>query len=115
MTEQDIEVQNQVYRGELRWRGDRWVESGPYDCVQHEDRARRMQDEVQLSDRVLELPNARDVIRNIGAVEIDRRKFQRVLDQPPAPRQRRQGRRLASPRLSTTPAPGRQPLQICVT
>jgi len=34
-----------------------------------------MQDEVRLPDRVRDLPNARDVIRNIDAAEIDRRKF----------------------------------------
>jgi len=48
ITEPEIDAQNKVYRGELRWQGDRWVESGPYDYVRHEDRARRMQDEVRL-------------------------------------------------------------------
>lgn len=85
MTQQDIEVQNKAYRGELRWRGDRWVESGPFDYVQHEDRARRMQDEVRLPDRVRELPNAGDVIRNIGAAEIDRRKFSEYSMNPQHP------------------------------
>jgi hypothetical protein len=116
MTEQDIEVQNHVYRGELRWRGDRWVKSGPYDCVQHEDRARRMQDEVRLPDRVLELPNARDVIRNIGAAEIDRRKFSEYSMNPSTPAtEARPTAGEPSAITSTTPAPGRQPLQICVT
>lgn len=75
MTQRDIEVENKVYRGELRWRCDRWVESQPYDYVQREDRAKRMLDEVKLPGRVRELPDARDVIPNIGAAEIDRRKF----------------------------------------
>jgi hypothetical protein len=85
MTQRDIEVQDKVFRGELRWRGDRWVESEPYDYVQREDRARRMQHEVKLPDRVLELPDARDVILNIGAAEIDRRKFNEYSMNPQHP------------------------------
>jgi hypothetical protein len=75
MTPRDIERQNKVFRGELRWRGDRWVESEPYDYVQREDRAKRMQHEVRLPDRTRDLPYARDVIPGIRAAEIDGRKF----------------------------------------
>jgi hypothetical protein len=38
-------------------------------------RPKRMQEEVKLPGRVRELPNARYTIPNIGAAEIDRRKF----------------------------------------
>jgi len=75
VTQRDIEVENKAYRGELRWRGGRWVESQPYDNVQREDRAKRMRDEVELPGHVRELPDARDMMPNIGAAEIDRRKF----------------------------------------
>jgi hypothetical protein len=76
MTQREVEVQNKVYRGELRWRGEQWVESEPYDHIQREDRARRMLEDVRLPDRVRNLPDARDAIPNIAAAEIDRRKFQ---------------------------------------
>jgi hypothetical protein len=61
---------------ELLWQPHRRVESEPYDYVQREDRAKRMQADVELPDRVRGLPDARDVISNIGAAQIDRRKFQ---------------------------------------
>ena len=61
---------------ELLRQRHRRVESEPYDYVQRADRAKRMQADVELPDRVRGLPDARDVISNIGAAQIDRRKFQ---------------------------------------
>lgn len=75
LTQRDIERESKLFRGELRWEGDRWVESQPYDHVQREDRARRMKGEVTLPDRVGELPGARDAMPNVDAAEIDERKF----------------------------------------
>lgn len=74
-TQPDIDLQSRVFRGELRWIGDQWVEAEPYDHVRREDRVRRMRDEVRLPDRLSELPDARDAIPNLGAAEIDGRKF----------------------------------------
>jgi hypothetical protein len=75
LTQRDIEFHNKRFRGELRWEGDRWVESEPYADVQREDRARRMRDEVKLPGRARELPDARDAMPNLSAAEIDGRKF----------------------------------------
>jgi hypothetical protein len=74
-TQWDIELQTKIFRGEVRWDGDRWVESQAHDYVQREDRARRMKGEVTLPDRVGRLPDARDALPNVGAAEIDERKF----------------------------------------
>jgi len=116
MTQRDIEVENKVYRGELRWRGDRWVESRPYDNVEREDRAKRMQDEVKLPGGTRELPDARDVMPNIGAAEIDRRKFK---DYSMSPQHPGNGARpkvgTPSATRSMTPAPGRKPPRICMS
>jgi hypothetical protein len=75
LNERDIGLQKKVFRGELRWHGDQWVESQPFDHVQLEDRARRMKAEVRLPDRVSGLPDARDTIPNIHAAQADQRKF----------------------------------------
>lgn len=83
--ERDIELQTKVFRGELRWHGDRWVESQPFDHVQLEDRARRMKDEVRLPDRVSGLPDARDAVPNIDAAQIDQRKFSHYSMNPQHP------------------------------
>lgn len=70
-----IEQQNKVYRGELRWNGQHWVESEPYDHVQRHDRAERMLRDVELRASAQELPDARDVLPNLHWTELDRRKF----------------------------------------
>lgn len=49
-TQWDIELQTKIFRGEVRWDGDCWVESQAHDYVQREDRARRMKGEVTLPD-----------------------------------------------------------------
>ena len=75
LTNQEIERQNKVYRGELRWNGQDWVESEPYDHVQRHDRAERMVREVELQASTRELPDARDVLPNLRWAELDRRKL----------------------------------------
>ena len=74
-TGQEIERQNKIYRGELRWNGQDWVESEPYDHILRRDRAERMVREVRLYATTQELPDARDVLPNLRWAELDRRKF----------------------------------------
>lgn len=71
----EIERQNRVYRGELRWNGQEWAEFEPYDHVQRYDRAERMAREVELPASARDLPDARDILPNLHRVELDRRKL----------------------------------------
>lgn len=75
LTELEIQRQNRVYRGELRWNGRDWTECEPYDYVQRRDRAERMVREVDLKASARELPDALDVLPNLHRAELDRRKF----------------------------------------
>jgi hypothetical protein len=70
MTQRERELENKVYRGELRWRGDQWVESEPYEWVQRdEDRARGSQAETHPPGRAGDLPEARDAGPGIRTAE----------------------------------------------
>ena len=75
LTDREIGQQNKVYRGELRWNGQTWVESEPYAHVQRSDRAERMAREVELRGNARDLPDARDILPNLHRTEVDRRKF----------------------------------------
>jgi hypothetical protein len=75
LTEREIERQNQVHRGELRWNGQDWGESEPYDHVQRHDRAERMTREVELPASARDLPGTRDILPNLNWAELDHRKF----------------------------------------
>jgi hypothetical protein len=75
LTAQEIERQYKVYRGELRWDGQGWVESEPYDHVQRGDRAKRMTQEAEFPASARDLPDARDVLPNLRWAELDSRKF----------------------------------------
>lgn len=85
LTGLEIERQNRVYRGELRWNGRDWVESEPYDHVQRHDRAERMFREVELEASTRELPDAQDVLPNLHRAELDRRKFSEYSLKPDHP------------------------------
>jgi hypothetical protein len=89
MTPREIDLLNKTARGELRWIGDKWVESEPYDYVKQQDRVQRMRDEVGLPDSVRELPNARDVMPNLHWAEVDRRKFDEYSLNPDHPQNHR--------------------------
>lgn len=67
----DVQAEQKVARGELRWIGDEWVESPPFEHVRRRDRADRMRSEVDLGENVRELPNARDVLPNLNRAELD--------------------------------------------
>jgi hypothetical protein len=75
LTEREVERQNKVHRGELRWNGQHWIESEPYDHIKRHDRAEQMVREVELSASAQELPDARDILPNLHWAELDRRKF----------------------------------------
>jgi uncharacterized protein DUF6883 len=74
-TAAETEATRKAVRGEIRWNGSAWVEFEPYDHIKLRDRVDRMAADVELPDKVDELPNARDVMPNLHRVEIDKRKF----------------------------------------
>jgi len=76
VTPEEMDFKQKVTRGELRFEGTAgWVEHEPYDHVKRRDRAEQMRDEVELPEKVRELPKARDVLPNLNWAEIDHRKF----------------------------------------
>jgi hypothetical protein len=89
MTPREIDLLTKTARGELRWVGDKWIESEPYDYVKLQDRIDRMREEVELPHSVRELPDARDVMPNLHWAEIDQRKFDEYSLNPDHPQNRR--------------------------
>lgn len=73
-TPAEVETERLRYRGELRWNGDRYETSEPYDWARRDDLKNRILKEVELPERTRELPAAGDVLPSAFA-EIDRRKL----------------------------------------